>query len=127
MTQRGPTYQVAWIATCGDCGGRAIEHVRSTGGDRTHVQLTCEDCGADGRIDYPVGEPPRAADCEAVVDPEHGLVSWVDCPRCHGGGWVEDRGLASGREACPRCHTTGSVIHDATTDLESVPDAKVVG
>jgi len=106
------------IGECTECGGQMIEHSLSHIDGTGHIGLLCEDCGAEGQIEYEMGEEQPWDDpsvCEGVTDMSVAEINWIDCPRCYGGGWVEDpvcdlSAAMNGRDTpCPRCHTSGSV------------------
>ena len=113
-------YQQGFVGSCTECGGQMVEHVRSSDGDRRIVQFTCQDCGADGRLEhaYEIGAIDNPDEQDGVEDVESAWVNWIDCPRCYGSGWIEDplcdvSAAMGGRDTpCPRCHTTGSVLDD---------------
>lgn len=109
----------AFLGDCLECGERMVEVLRTNGGDTRTVQLECEGaCDNVSRLRHDFDENPFDDPIvrEGVENVRSGMVSWHDCPRCHGHGWVEDpiddlRRAMSGREhACPRCDTTGSIL-----------------
>lgn len=106
------------VGECTECGGQMIEHSRSWPNDDCHIGLLCEDCDAEGKIVYEMGEEQPTDDpgvCDGVTGMEMKEIHWIDCPRCYGGGWIEDplcdlTAAMNGRDTpCPRCHTSGSV------------------
>jgi hypothetical protein len=107
-----------------------LEHSRTSGGDNRYVQFQCEDCDNEGHLRHafdgrnPLDDPDEQ---DGVLDIDHGLIAWRDCPRCHGGGWTESAGITSERVPCSRCHTSGSVVWDVETDFDAVDDRQVVG
>ena len=120
----GDEGQHAFLGDCEECGERMVEVVRTSGGETRTVQLECEDetCENVGRLRHdfegnPFDDPLVR---EGVENVRSGMVSWHDCPRCRGQGWIEDpiddlRRAMNGREhPCPRCHTTGSVLGEVT-------------
>lgn len=123
MTARDAvTYQHAFLGSCTECGDRMVEYAATTGGEYRTIQLDCEDesCENFGHVRHESGtsatETPEIQ--EGVEDLRVGEVHWIDCPRCHGYGWIEDpfcdlSAVMNGRDtACLRCHTSGSVLGD---------------
>jgi hypothetical protein len=115
----------AIVATCEACDGRLIEYVVAHHDDRGSVQLVCQDCDTEVRIEYEIGsENPweKAAETDGVTDATVKDVAWVDCDRCHGHGRVEDpicdlRRAMNGREhPCPDCSASGKVPRVVETD-----------
>lgn len=114
----------AFLGDCAECGERMVEVLRTSGGETRTVQLECdnESCENVGRLRHAFGDNPLDDPevCEGVENVRSGMVSWHDCPRCHGHGWVEDaiddlRRAMNGREhPCPQCHTTGTVLGEVT-------------
>lgn len=106
------------VGECTGCGGQVVETSKVLNSGRGHLGLTCQDCGEGATIKYDVGHENPWDDPlvqEGVRDTRVVEIEWIDCPRCHGYGWVEDglcdlRRAMNGREhPCPECHTSGVV------------------
>lgn len=117
------------VGECTECGGQMVEHTLSLIDGTGYVGLLCEECNAEGRIEYEVGgENPwadpsvRAGVSETTVK----SIRWVRCSDCDGDGWVldcfDDLCHAQGRcmhdteVVCPECHGSGNVPRVCETD-----------
>jgi len=107
----------ALVGTCEACDGRLIEHIATLHDGTGSIQLECEDCDAEVRIEYEIGEEhpwETATEVDGIADATVKDVAWVDCDRCDGHGQIKDpfcdlRRVMNGRElTCPSCHGTGS-------------------
>lgn len=125
--QHGDEGQHAFLGDCEECGDLMVEVLRTTSGEKRTVQLECEGaCDNVGRLRHDFDENPFDDPLvrEGVENLRSSTVSWHNCPRCHGHGWVEDpiddlRRAMNGREhPCPRCHTTGSVLGEVSESAE---------
>jgi len=119
------TYQQVIVGTCVECAGQMVEKWRSLGGGRGNLGLECQDCGEAGQIEYIIREEnpwQNPSVQESLTDPTVKSINWINCPRCHGHGWVKDpicdlRRAMNGRERpCPNCHTEGTVPRVVETD-----------
>lgn len=124
-TDGGVVTQQGIVGACTDCGGQMVETWRSLGDDRGHLGLECQDCHETGQIEYVLREEnpwENPSVQEGVTDTTVEHINWIDCPKCHGHGWVEDpicdlRRAMNGREhPCPRCHTSGTAPRVAESD-----------
>lgn len=115
------TDRPAFLGTCDECGERMVEYAATAGSDYRTIQLECEDeeCDNVGRVRHEAGtdatEDPDVQ--EGVEDLRVGKVNWIDCPHCHGSGWVRKRVddiQPAEEQPCPRCHTSGSVIGEVS-------------
>lgn len=122
----GGTHQQGIIGTCVDCAGQMVEVWRSLFAGRGNLGLECQDCGETSRIEYIIGEEnpwQNPSVQKSVTDTTVKSINWIDCPRCHGHGWVKDpicdlRRVMNGREhPCPNCHTEGTVPRVVETDV----------
>lgn len=121
----------AFVGTCEACGGQLIEYVATVGGGQRSVQLRCEDCDAEVRATYEVGEenPWGVLDeVDGITDAAVKDVAWIDCDRCNGHGQIKDpfcdlRRAMNGREhPCPKCEGTGSIPRVVESDGGFDPD-----
>jgi len=125
VTDGGRQVRQGIVGSCTLCDGQMIETTSSKREGVGHIGLTCQDCGDQGRIEYLVGEEnpwQNPSGRRGVIDTTVKQISWIDCPRCHGHGWIEDplcdlRRAMNGREhPCPECHTSGSVPRIVESD-----------
>jgi DnaJ-class molecular chaperone len=111
--------QDGYVGVCVQCDGQMVEHIRSWGGDRTHITLACRECGEEGRVEW-VPEEQTPTDNPhsryGVHSLRHARITWVPCSYCEGHGDVPDplcdvRRAMNGREhPCPECDATGNVV-----------------
>jgi len=113
-------YDAAIVGDCAGCGGQMIETFAvEEDNERT---LRCQDCDAEAELRHDFDDGLGGASWSGVGDPELKTVSWIDCPRCHGHGEIEDpicdlRRAMNGREhPCPNCDASGSVPRIVETD-----------
>lgn len=127
------------VATCEECGGRAVRRRVVRGPHVRSVVLRCEDreCATKGRIEHETGAGQgwrEAADIDGVRDPELRRIEWRRCPECGGSGQQAGCHHPACREAgwcahdgnhdCPNCYGVGQVpdvgapIEDSERDTE---------
>jgi len=117
------------VGDCAGCGGTMIETFSVSDDDVRRVKFECRDCDATAELRHEFGSNPEDGSYSGVGDPEIKPVSWIDCPRCHGHGEIEDpicdlRRAMNGREhTCPNCNGSGTVarIHEHT-EKEGIED-----
>jgi len=110
------------VGDCAGCGGQMIEIFAAEKDDERRVTFRCQDCDAEAELRHDFEDGLEGGSWSGVVNPETKPVSWIDCPRCHGYGEIEDpicdlRRAMNGREhPCPNCDATGSVPRVVETD-----------
>lgn len=102
------------VGTCLECGAQMVATVSVDSDEERLLQFECQDCGAGGRLRYPLErgglEDPIAR--EGVRDVAFAWIRWIDCRQCYGRGTVKpmcDLQAAGGRRVhCTRCDGSGS-------------------
>lgn len=118
------------VGDCAGCGGTMIETFSVVNNDERHVKMECRDCGSESELRHEFGSNPEDGAWSGVGSPEIKPVSWIDCPRCHGYGEIEDpicdlRRAMNGREhTCPNCNGSGTVARIHETDGEGTQDSE---
>lgn len=117
------------VGTCEECGGVAVEVALTSGSDTGYVDLRCQECGDEGRIEYErrienPWENPSVQ--EGVTDLAVKPINWIRCRNCHGDGEVigcfddichgKGRCIHDGNDVCPKCRGSGRVPRVAETD-----------
>lgn len=116
------TQDYAIVGDCAGCGGQMIECRTLDLDDERRVTLECQDCDAEAELRHDYEDGLEGGSWSGVGDPEIKPVSWIDCPRCHGHGWVKDpiddllRAMNGRDRPCPNCHRSGSVPRVVETD-----------